>query len=86
MLVIGKIVSLDAEQVMIEPLEADADRHIPYDARLEGISRLSFSKDSLDHQPFVVGDIVAVHYINEIQSGDPCWIDAVSWDLLEAQD
>lgn len=85
MLVIGKIVSLDTEQVMIEPLEADADRNIPYDSRLEGISRLSFSKDSLDNQPFVVGDIVAVNYINEIQYGDLCWIDAVSWDLFESQ-
>lgn len=85
MLVIGKIVYLDTEQVIIEPLEADADRHIPYDSRLEGVSRLSFSKNNLDDQPFVVGDIVVVNYINKIQYGDPCWIEAVSWGLFESQ-
>ena len=81
--VVGTIVELDSETVVIEPLPPSAELHIPYDSRLDGIERIAFSKDNLDELPFAVGDTVMVIYIDKIQDGDPCRINAVSWAKFE---
>ena len=83
MSVVGTIVEQDTETVVIEPLPPSAELHIPYDSRLDGIERIAFSKDNLDELPFALGDTVTVIYIDKIQDGDPCRINAVSWAKFE---
>lgn len=83
MSVVGKIVELDSETVVIEPLSSSAELHIPYNSRLDGIERIAFSKDNLDELTFAVGDTVTVNFIDKIQDGDPCRVNAVSWAKFE---
>lgn len=80
--VVGIIIELDSERIVIEPIPSSQELHIPYNSRLEGIDRIAFSKDFLEEDTFSIGDTVIVTYINDIQQGNPYWINAVSWSAF----